>query len=79
METRLNDNEVREVAQMQMKIDTYESFIGALNVMVVGQRTDLNYLLFDGTPLTKEMNRVWRFVKEKINEGKENNRSVDLI
>ena len=76
METRLNDNEVREVAQMQMKIDTYESFIGALNVMVVGQRTDLNYLLFDGTPLTKEMNRVWRFVKEKINASKESSETA---
>ena len=72
METKLNENEVKEVAKMQMKIDTYESFICALNAMVVGKRTDLNYLLFDGTPLTKEMNRVWRFVKQTIKEGKEN-------
>lgn len=66
METKLNDNEVREVAWMQMKIDTYESFISTLCAMVVSKKTDLNYLLFDGTELTDEMNRIWRFVKQKI-------------
>lgn len=72
METKLNDNEVREVAKMQMKIDTYESFISAIHAMIVAKRTDLNYLLFDGTMLTKEMNEIWRFVKQTIKEWKEN-------
>lgn len=79
METKLNDNEVKEIAKMQTKIDTYESFICTVNVMVATKTTDLNYLVFDGTPFTKEMNRIWRFVKENVNDGKKNNRSVDLI
>jgi len=76
METKLNENEVKEVAKMQMKIDAYESFISTIGVMLATKKTNLNYLVFDGTPFTKEMNRIWRFVKEKVNEGKENNRSV---
>lgn len=70
METKLNDNEIREVARMQQKIDSYESFISTVNVMILRKKTDLNYLLFDGTPLTKEMNNIWRYIKEVINEGK---------
>lgn len=72
METKLNDNEVREVAKMQMKIDTYESFICTVQAMIVTKKTDLNYLLFNGTELTKEMNSIWRFVKQTIKDGKEN-------
>lgn len=68
METKLNDNEVKEVAKMQMKIDTYESFISTVCAMVVSKRTNLNYLLFDGTELTDEMNRIWRFIKQKIKD-----------
>ena len=68
METKLNENEVKEVARMQMKIDTYESFISTVNAMVVTKKTDLNYLLFDGTELTGEMNSIWRFIKQKIKE-----------
>lgn len=63
---RLNDNEVKEVAEMQKKIDSYESFIKSIYVMISAKRTDLNYLVFDGTQFTREMNKVWRFVKEKI-------------
>lgn len=76
METRLNDNEVREVANMQMKIDSYESFISTVNVMILRKKTDLNYLLFDGTPLTKEMNNIWRYIKEVINESKEDSKTA---
>ena len=78
METRLNDNEVREVAKMQMKIDTYESFIGTIYAMLVAKKTNLNYLVFDGTQLTKEMNSIWRFVKQTIkdNESKESSETT---
>ena len=69
---RLNDNEVKEVAKMQMKIDTYESFICSIHAMVATKRTDLNYLLSNGTMLTKEMNEIWRFIKQTIKDGKEN-------
>lgn len=71
METKLNNNEVREVARMQMQIDSYESFVKSIYVMIAAKKTDLNYLLFDGTPFSKEMSTAWRFVKEKVNESKE--------
>jgi hypothetical protein len=70
METKLNDNEVREVAQMQMKIDVYEAFISTINCMLRTNRADMNYILFDGTPLTKEMNSIWRKVRGYIKESK---------
>ena len=70
MKTKLNDNEVREVSLMQMKIDTYESFISAIHAMILRKDTNLNYLLFDDTPLTKEMNNVWHYIKDEINADK---------
>lgn len=76
MKTKLNDNEIREVAKMQQKIDSYESFISSVNVMILRKKTDLNYLLFDGTPLTKEMNNIWRYIKDVINEGKEDSETA---
>lgn len=76
MKTKLNDNEIREVARMQQKIDSYESFISTVNVMILRKKTDLNYLLFDGTPLTKEMNNIWRYIKDVINEGKEDSKTT---
>ena len=78
METKLNDNEVREIAKMQMKIDTYESFICTVQAMIVTKKTDLNYLLFDGTELTKEMNSIWRFIKQTIkdNESKKDSQAT---
>ena len=66
METKLNDNEVREVAKMQRKIDSYEGFIEALFMMARFSESDMNYPLFDGTDFTKEMNFIWRFVKGKL-------------
>lgn len=78
MEKNLNENEVREVAQMQMKIDTYESFICSIAAMVATNRTDIKYLQFRGTELTGEMNRVWRFVKQAVrdNESKKDSETT---
>ena len=75
---RLNDNEVKEVAKMQMKIDTYESFICSVCAMVVTKKTDINYLLFDGAEFTSEMNKIWRFVKQTIedHEGKKSSKTT---
>ena len=60
---RLNDNEVKEVARMQQMIDSYEMFICALNIMMISKR-EINYLAFTDTNLDKEMNKIWRWVKE---------------
>lgn len=81
METKLNENEVKEVARMQMKIDTYESFICTINTMIFTKKTNLNYLLFDGTDLTEEMNGIWRFIKQTIkdNESKKDSKAAKAI
>lgn len=60
---RLNDNELKEVARMQQLIDSYEGFICALNIMMISKR-EINYLAFTDTNLDKEMNKIWRWVKE---------------
>ena len=63
MKTKLNDNEVREVAEMQRKINSYESFIAALHIMMM-RKNNIKYFAFTKTPLDKEMNKIWRWVKE---------------
>ena len=63
METKLNDNEVREVAKMQQMIDSYEGFICALNIMMISKR-EISYPIFTDTNLDKEMNKIWQWVKE---------------
>ena len=70
METKLNYNEVHTIVEMQKKIDTYESFICTVHAMVFAKKTDLNYILFDGTEFTEEMNRIWKFVKGKLIDEK---------
>lgn len=59
----MNDNEVREVAEMQRKINSYESFIVSLHKMILS-KNNINYFAFTNTPLDKEMNKIWRWVKE---------------
>lgn len=63
METRLNDNEVREVARMQAKIDAYEGFIRSLFIMMLSDKA-LTTPIIIGTDFDKEMNKIWRWVKE---------------
>ena len=42
METKLNDNEVKEIVKMQQKIDSYEGFIRAAFIMAKSGR-HVNY------------------------------------
>ena len=62
METKLNNNEVREIAEMQSKIDSYEAFIIAIWMMIKSKK-DVNYPLFTNTELDGQMNRIWKFIK----------------
>jgi len=59
----LNDNEVKEVARMQQMIDSYEGFICALHMMMLSEK-EINYPQFTDTNFDKEMNKIWRWVKE---------------
>lgn len=63
METKLNDNEVREVAEMQKKIDSYEGFICALHIMMLSEK-EINYPKFTDTNFDEGMNEIWRWVRE---------------
>lgn len=65
METKLNDNEVREVARMQQMIDSYEGFIKALWMMAKSGKV-VNYPLFDDVDFTDEMNFLWKFVRKHM-------------
>ena len=60
---RLNDNEVKEVARMQEKIDAYEAFILATSFLIRGN-DNVDYPLFARTELDKQMNRIWKWIKE---------------
>lgn len=63
METKLNNSEVKEIARMQQMIDSYEGFICALFTMML-RKKDVNYPQFTDTNFDKEMNKIWRWVKE---------------
>ena len=63
METKLNNNEVKEIAKMQKKIDSYEGFIKAIYLMAKSGK-NINYPLFDGTKYTQEMGYLWHFIKK---------------
>ena len=67
METKLNNNEVREIAEMQRKIDSYEAFILATSFLLMG-KDDIDYPIFARTHLDQRMERIWRFIKGKLHE-----------
>jgi hypothetical protein len=62
MKTKLNDNEVREIAEMQKKIDSYEGFIYAVYAMMLSER-EIKFPLFTGTNLDKEMIGILQWIK----------------
>lgn len=66
METKLNDNEVREIAEMQSKINSYEVFIKTLFLMAKNGK-ELASPLFTEIRLEAEMNYLWKYVKQTKN------------
>ena len=70
METKLNDNEVKEIVKMQQKIDSYEGFIRAAFIMAKsGHR--VNYPILSHTDFYDEMNFIWKTIKEKCVNNKD--------
>ncbi len=61
MKTRLNDNEVKEVARMQQMIDSYKSFMFAINFMIESGE-DINCPIF--CKMDRNMHNIWEWVKE---------------
>ena len=64
METKLNDNEVKEIVKMQQKIDSYEGFIQAAFIMAKFGK-HVNYPVLSNTDFTRDMNFIWKTIKEK--------------
>lgn len=55
------DNEVKEVARMQKMIDSYQSFVFAINFMIESGE-DVNCPIFCN--MDRKMQKVWRWIKE---------------
>ena len=66
METKLNDNEVKEIAEMQRKIDSYEAFIMAISNTIIKPEVNFAIPLYEGisTEMEKRMSCICKFVKE---------------
>ena len=64
----MTDNEIKMIAEMQHKIDVYENFIVLCAGMIRREDPSVVCLASD---LEKEddMDDIWTFVKEKIEEG----------
>lgn len=69
MKTKLNDNEVREIADMQSNLNAYECFITALWMLSSGKE-NITYPWFTRTPCDDIMVKLWKWVKEKRKEDK---------
>lgn len=63
METKLNDNEVKEVARMQRLITKYENVILALYIKAK-TGSEIKLLLSEEKDLSKEILYLWKWIKE---------------
>ena len=63
METKLNENEVKEVARMQRLITKYENVITALYLKAKTGK-EVKLLLTEESDLQKEINYLWQWVRE---------------
>lgn len=63
METKLNDNEVKEVARMQRLITKYENVIIALFIKAK-TGSEIKLLKFEETDLDEEIRYLWKWIKE---------------
>lgn len=63
METKLNDNEVKEVARMQRLITKYENVISALFIKAK-TGTEIKLLQFEERDMSEEIRYLWKWIKE---------------
>lgn len=63
METKLNDNEVREVARMQRLITKYENVISSLYIKAK-TGTEIKLLQFEERDMSEEIRYLWKWIKE---------------
>ena len=63
METKLNNNEVREIARMQELIDYYEIAIRSLFYMADSE-DDVVCPILSRSAVNHELKYLWRWIKE---------------
>jgi len=63
METKLNDNEVKEVARMQRLITKYENVISALFIKAK-TGSEIKLLQFEEKDMNEEIRYLWKWVNE---------------
>lgn len=63
METKLNDNEVKEVARMQRLITKYENVISALFIKAK-TGSEIKLLLFKEKDMNEEIRYIWKWIEE---------------
>ena len=63
METKLNDNEVKEVARMQRLITKYENVISALFIKAK-TGSEIKMLLFEEKDMNEEIRYLWKWIEE---------------
>ena len=63
METKLNDNEVKEVARMQRLITKYENVISALFIKAK-TGSEIKLLQFEEKDMSEEILYLWKWIKE---------------
>lgn len=66
METKLNNNEVREIAKMQRKIDSCEAFIMAISNTIMKPQVNFAIPLYEGisTEMEERLSCICEFVKK---------------
>lgn len=67
METKLNNNEVREIARMQELIDYYELALQSM-YLIARNNCNINFPQFSDSPNKHEINFLFRWVKERKSE-----------
>lgn len=65
IKTEINESAVKEIARMQRLIDTYETAITCFFLMT--KNKDISMLRYN-TPLDKEINEVYKWIKKKRKE-----------
>lgn len=63
-DSRLIDKDVKEIARMQQLIDYYELTLRSL-FLIAKFNSNINYPLFANSDFNKEINYLWRWVKEQ--------------
>lgn len=63
METKLNDNEVKEVARMQRLITKYENVISALFIKAK-TGSEIKMLQLEEKDMNEEISYLWKWIRE---------------